>query len=156
MSRKGVILFLKENRFLVQAIGYKYSVMDLFKKANLIIYRFREKGLEVFLVNSSEEGENWGIPQGEFNGQRSESLRNEDRLIELDPVKPESGDTEEAWAVEGDWHEIPSLKGMLYEDARQVKDELEKMEKGTFFVLKETAKKVEEQFTHFLKEFITH
>ncbi|MCB0587890.1 MAG: hypothetical protein KDD06_21535 [Phaeodactylibacter sp.] len=126
--------------------------MDLLKKANLIIYRFREKGLEVFLVNSAEEGENWEIPQGEFNGQRSESLRNEDRLIELDPVKQESGDTEEAWAVEGDWHEIPSLKGMLYEDARQVKDALGEMDSGTFFVLKEAFKKVMPHQYAFLKE----
>ncbi|MCO6480059.1 MAG: hypothetical protein J5I94_25700 [Phaeodactylibacter sp.] len=126
--------------------------MNLLKKANLIIYRFREKGLEVFLVNSDEEGKNWEIPQGEFNGQRSLSLRNEDRLIELDPVKQESGDTEEAWAVEGDWHEIPSLKGMLYEDAKQVTDALNEMEKGTFFVLKEAFKKVLPHQYEFLKE----
>jgi len=126
--------------------------MNLLKKANLIIYRFREKGLEVFLVNSAEEGENWGIPQGEFNDMRSRSLRDEDRLIELDPIKQESGDTEEAWAVEGDWHEIPSLKGMLYEDARQLKDELAEMEKGTFFVLKEAFKKVLPHQYQFLKE----
>lgn len=126
--------------------------MNLLKKANLIIYRFREKGLEVFLVNSGEEGENWEIPQGEFDGRRSESLRHEERLIELDPVKQESGDTEEAWAFEGDWHEIPSLKGMLYEDARQVKDALGEMEKGTFFVLKEAFKKVLPHQYEFLKE----
>ena len=126
--------------------------MDLLKKANLIIYRFREKGLEVFLVNPDEEGENWEIPQGEFNGQRSESLRYEERLIELDPVQQESGDTEEAWAVEGDWHEIPSLKGMLYEDALQLKDAMKKMEGGTFFVLKEAFKKVLPHQYEFLKE----
>ncbi len=126
--------------------------MHFLKKANLIIYRFREKGLEVFLVNSAKEGENWEIPQGEFNGRRSSSLRDEDRLIELDPVKQESGDTEEAWAVEGDWHEIPSLKGMLYEDAQQLKDELAGMEKGTFFVLKEAFKKVLPHQYQFLKE----
>ncbi len=126
--------------------------MNLFKKANLIIYRFREKGLEVFLVNPSKEGENWEIPKGAFDGTRSRSLRDEERLIELDPVKQSSGDTEEAWAVEGDWHEIPSLKAMLYEDARQLKDELAEMEKGAFFVLKEAFKKVLPHQYEFLKE----
>lgn len=126
--------------------------MNLLKKANLIIYRFREKGLEIFLVNSDDEGKKWEIPQGEFNEPRSQSLRDEDRLIELDPVRQESGDTEEAWAVEGDWHEIPSLKGMLYEDARQVKDALTDMEKGTFFVFKEAFKKVLPHQYEFLKE----
>ena len=126
--------------------------MNFLKKANLIIYRFQEKGLEVFLVNPSKEGENWEIPQGEFKGQGTESLRNEERLIELDPVQQASGDTEEAWAVEGDWHEIPSLKGMLYEDAKQVKDALGEMENGTFFVVKEAFKKVLPHQYAFLKE----
>ncbi len=126
--------------------------MNLLKKANLIIYRFREKGLEVFLVNSSEDGENWEIPQGEFDGERSRSLCEEELLIELDPVKQDGGGMEEAWAVEGDWHEIPSLKGMLYEDAKQLKGELKEMEKGTFFVVKEAVKKVLPHQYKFLKE----
>ncbi|MCB0550580.1 MAG: hypothetical protein KDD19_23625, partial [Phaeodactylibacter sp.] len=54
--------------------------------------------------------------------------------------------------VEGDWHEIPSLKGMLYEDARQLKDAMKKMEGGTFFVLKEAFKKVLPHQYEFLKE----
>jgi len=56
------------------------------------------------------------------------------------------------WAVEGDWHEIPSLKGMLFEDARQLKEKLVEMEKGTFFVVKEAVKKVMPHQYKFLKE----
>ncbi len=124
--------------------------MNLTKKANLIIYRFREKGLEVFLVNSDERNENWEIPQGPLNDERSQSLLEADRLIELEPVQQESGGLEEAWAVEGDWHEIPSLKNMLYEDARYLKDKI--MEMGAFFVVKEAFRKVMPHQYKLLKE----
>lgn len=128
--------------------------MSLSKKANLIIYRFREKGLEIFLVNNTDEqGDAWEMPQGEVDGNRSRLLLEEDRLIELDPVAQESGDVENALAVEGDWHEIPSLKAMVQEDAQYLKDKLREMEqKGTFFVLKEAVKKVMPHQYQFLKE----
>ncbi len=127
--------------------------MGFSEKASLIIYRFRERGLEVFLVNDdSEEKESWGIPEGEITAYNSQSLVEQDRLISLDPVEQDSGATEKAWAVEGDWHEIPSLKHMLYEDAVQIKNKVLKMEKGTFFNLKEAFKKVLPHQYNFLKE----
>ncbi|MDX1666006.1 MAG: hypothetical protein R3350_02205 [Saprospiraceae bacterium] len=125
--------------------------MDLKKKANLIIYRFQEKGLEVFLVNSPD-GEKWEIPQGEVDGDKSPTILKSDFLIELDPIEQENGDFEEAYAVEGDWHDIPSLKKMIYEDALYLKDKILEMEKGTFFVVKEAFKKVLPHQYDFLKE----
>lgn len=126
--------------------------MSISKKASLIIYRFKEKGLEIFLVNSSTEGEEWGIPEGQLYMQGTQPLMDEDRLIALDPVEKTKGEMEEALAVEGDWHEIPSLKGMLYEDALQLKGKLEDIEKGTFFAVKEAFKKVLPHQYKFLKE----
>ena len=126
--------------------------MSLSKKANLIIYRFREKGLEVLLVNSDEKGQNWVIPKGQVGEEKREALIDPEQLIELDPVKKENGAMEEAWAVEGDWHDIPSLKSMIYEDARFIKNKIEEMEKGTFFVVKEAFKKVMPHQYKFLKE----
>lgn len=119
----------------------------LSKKISLIIYRFRERGLEVFLMNNAENEENWSIPEGELNNQLSQ-----DRMIELDPVQQENGATEEAYAVEGDWHDIPSLKAMLYEDAMQLKEQLKTMDKGTFVAVKEAVKKVLPHQYKFLKE----
>lgn len=124
-------------------------MMNLKEKANLIIYRFREKGLEIFLVN---EEENWEIPNGKLPQEAPEELVNEDKLIELDPVTQANGDKEEAWAVEGDWHEIPSLKNMLYEDAMQLKEKLKSMDNGSFFAIKEAFKKVMPHQYEFLKE----
>ena len=126
--------------------------MSLSKKASLIIYRFREKGLEVLLVNSDDKGQNWEIPQGKVGEEKRETLIDPEQLIELDPVKKENGAVEEAWAVEGDWHDIPSLKSMIYEDARFIKNKIEEMEKGTFFVVKEAFKKVMPHQYKFLKE----
>lgn len=123
--------------------------MNLKEKANLIIYRFRERGLEIFLENDDEQ---WGIPNGKLPQEAPEELVSEDKIIELDPVTQDNGDKEEAWAVEGDWHEIPSLKNMLYEDAIQLKDKLKSMDNGGFFVVKEALKKVMPHQYAFLKE----
>ncbi|NJB85200.1 hypothetical protein GGR26_000945 [Lewinella marina] len=100
--------------------------MGLRKKARLIIYRFRERGLEVFLTQQSEQ---WGLPGGDLNMDSPD-------LIELEPAD----DREEAVAVEGDWHEIPSLKQMLYEDAGELKERLKEIESGTFLTVKEALK----------------
>ena len=100
--------------------------MGLRKKARLIIYRFRERGLEVFLTQQSDE---WGLPEGDLNTDSPD-------LIALEPA----ADREEAIAVEGDWHEIPSLKQMLYEDAGELKERLKELESGTFLTVKEALK----------------
>jgi hypothetical protein len=125
--------------------------MSLAKKVNLIIYRFRERGLEIFLVNSPDS-EEWAIPQKHAE-EHSPLKANVDRFIELDPVEPENGATEEAYAVEGEWHDIPSLKSMLFEDAVYLKDKLKnEMDQGTFVAFKEAFKKVMPHQYAFLKE----
>ena len=100
--------------------------MGLRKKARLIIYRFRERGLEVFLTQQSDQ---WGLPEGELRMDEAQG-------ITLEPA----ADREEALAVEGDWHEIPSLKQMLYEDAGELKDRLLDLESGTFLTIKDALK----------------
>jgi hypothetical protein len=120
--------------------------MSLRKKANLIIYRFRESGLEVFFVNN-EKANTLNFPQGEMAEQSS------DDYITLDPVREEtSGEQEEAFAVEGDWHEIPSLKTMLYQDAKQLKDKLKEIEQGAFVSIKDALKGALPHQYAFLKE----
>ena len=37
--------------------------MEFAKKINLFIYRIRERGLEVFLINQDEAEEIWKVPQ---------------------------------------------------------------------------------------------
>lgn len=102
--------------------------MGLRKKASLIIYRFRERGLEVFLTRQSDE---WGLPDGQLNAPP------EHDLLELEP----GADRSEAVAVEGDWHEIPSLKAMLYQESAEFADKLKDLEKGSFVTIKDALKK---------------
>lgn len=123
----------------------------LSKKISLIIYRFQERGLEVFLMNDPTDTTNWSIPEGELRDDTAAKIQ-QDRMIELDPVQQENGVTEEALAVEGDWHDIPSLKSMLYEDAMQLKEQLKSMDKGTYVAIKEAVKKVLPHQYKFLKE----
>ncbi len=125
--------------------------MDISKKIHLIIYRFREKGLEVFLLNGTED--EWKLPiesREELSGRTK--FFDEDKLIELDPVHQEGGRKDEAWAIEGDWHEIPSLKAMLYEDAKSIGEKLDVLETGSYVMVKEAFKKVMPQQYKFLKE----
>ena len=115
--------------------------MGLRKKARLIIYRFRERGLEVFLTRQSEE---WGLPGGDLKTSYPD-------LINLEPAE----DREEAVAVEGDWHEIPSLKQMLYEDAGEIKERLKELESGTFLTIKDALKnRLSPGQVQFLRELV--
>ena len=115
--------------------------MGLRKKARLIIYRFRERGLEVFLTRQSED---WGLPGGDL-------MVDNPALISLEPAE----DREEAVAVEGDWHEIPSLKQMLYEDAGELKERLKELESGTYLTIKDALKnRLSPGQVQFLRELV--
>ena len=126
--------------------------MESPEKSNVIIYRIREKGLEVFLVNEQDGQEQWTIPQGTL----AKAIE-EGNFIELDPVEQEDGIFEQAYAVEGDWHDIPSMKSILKHDVSFMKKTLKKMvpdvmSKGTFFAVKEAFKKVLPHQYKMLKE----
>lgn len=121
--------------------------MSISKKINLIIYRFKEKGLEIFLENNGGN-EAWETPSCEKELDSSAQLE----YIELDPVTQMDGKKEDGWAVEGDWHDIPSLKEMIFEDALFLKDKIKEMEKGAFFSFKEALKKVLPHQYQLLKE----
>jgi hypothetical protein len=117
--------------------------MSLRKTVSLVIYRFRERGLEVFVLNDERQSEALGLPQGEMDKTSGPEM------ILLEPV--EDGDqTQEAMAIEGDWHEIPSLKSMLY--AMQLKEKLKSVEGGAFVSIKEALKKALPHQYQFLKE----
>ncbi len=118
--------------------------MGTLDKVRFIIYRCHEKGLEIFLVNSDLENDPdiWKIPQGDFINQKF----NSNNLIELDPLQDEEGNITRAYAIEGDWHDIPSIRGMIKHDIKlvksKVKEVLPDIEKGTYFAMKEAFKKV--------------
>lgn len=129
------------------------------ESVDLIVYRVRESGLEVFLVNkeSANPGEEtWealmanSTPEG-FPGAN---------CIELDPIQQEDGATRRAIAIEADWHELPSLRALIYEDYRVAKEKAREhlrnlipdFEKGAYFAIKEAFKRVLPEQYAFLKE----
>lgn len=129
------------------------SVLDL---ARVVIYRFHEKGLEIFLINNEMEHDTniWKIPKG-----LAENLRSDGKLknfIDLDETEDENGRTIKTLAIEGDWHDIPSIRGMLKHDVKLVKsivkENLPGSEKGAYFAVKEAFKKVMPQEYKALKE----
>ena len=137
--------------------------MDNKEKSNLIIYRVREKGLEVFLVKKNQTEEGWEFPAGEFpagelpDGTLVATVE-EDRIIALEPVEEvDGGLLEQSYAVEADWHDIPSLKSILKKDVRYMKNTIKKMvpdmmDGGTFFAVKEAFRRVLPHQYEMLKE----
>ena len=131
--------------------------MEAPDKVDVIIYRMRETGLEVFLVNGAEasELERWTALSGQ-----TESARQVLNCIELDPVTGANGQSRKAIAIEADWHEIPSLRALLYEDYRvakakakqRIKNLVPGVEKGAFFAVKEAFKRIMPDQYAYLKE----
>ena len=118
--------------------------MSLLKFARLVIYRFHEKGLEIFLINSdlANDPEVWNFPECDLESLK-DKMTSED-FIEL-PVHPDET-FGKIIAIEGDWHNIPSIKGLIKHDVKLVKNMVREaipgLEKGTFFAFKESVKKL--------------
>jgi hypothetical protein len=131
--------------------------MHVLDQVRLIIYRCHEKGLEVFLVNTGFEEENWRIPFEEIAKYSDKEL--DYRIISLDPLHEHDGSVSNVFAVEGDWHEIPSLRKLVKGDVKIVASKIKFVaDHGAFFALKEALKKVlpnEYAVLHELKEILT-
>ncbi len=116
--------------------------MSVLDKVRVIIYRYHEKGLEVFLVNqtSASDPDVWKIPNGQLNNSSSRYV------IPLEPQEGKGGELLNTIAIEGDWHDIPSIRGLIKSDVKRVKSKVKEVlpcvEKGAYFCVKESLKKV--------------
>lgn len=127
--------------------------MDLRNKLHLIIYRVREKGLEIFV--NTDNTDQFVLPEASAD-------LNDDIFsnIDLDMISldgEEGIDENKVWAIEGDYHDIPSLKKLLWNDAKKIKNHLssiakEDVEGGRFVLVKSAAKKVMPEQYKKLKE----
>lgn len=135
--------------------------MPVNEQVDVFIYRVRETGLEVFLVNQDQQQRpdeaQWkALSAGEDTPER---LR-QSNCIELEPVTGANGESRKAIAIEADWHELPSLRALIYEDYRvakekarqRIKNLIPEMEKGAFVAVKEAFKRVLPEQYAFLKE----
>ena len=109
--------------------------MDVLDVARIMIYRMHEKGLEIFLIKPQLDNDPdiWKLPQGYRNSSHDqESLE----IINLDSIKDEEGKQHNYIAVEGDWHDIPSIRGIIKHDfkraKRKIKELLPDLSNGSF------------------------
>ena len=111
--------------------------MDIREKLHLVVYRVREKGLEVFVRDG--EDNNYELPEAV-----DAACFETHESIELDVCESDD-ERAKGLAIEGDYHDIPSLKGLLLNDARKLRDQLRELpnaEEGTFVAVKEVAKRL--------------
>jgi hypothetical protein len=137
--------------------------MNVFDSIRVIVYRFHEKGLEIFLVNTGLEEENWRIPFSEIAKYPEKELEVGHQFIELEADQNPDGTKSITCAIEGDWHDIPSIRKLLKEDIKLVTSKIDKvvpeLEQGTYFAIKEAFKKVmpnEYKALHELKDILLH
>lgn len=138
--------------------------MNVFDTVRVIVYRFHEKGLEIFLVHSDLDPENWQIPFTDIAKYPDQGLEVSNRFIALESNDLPGGSSTITCAIEGDWHDIPSIRKLIKEDIKLVSSKIDMMdkialEKGTFFAIKEAFKKVmpnEYKVLHELKDILLH
>ncbi|TVR85648.1 MAG: hypothetical protein EA411_12410 [Saprospirales bacterium] len=144
----------------------KKQGMSVLDKVRLVVYRVHEKGLEIFLVNAEEDirEEMLSIPEGEDAQSFIESVDKSGlKLIQLEPVTNQDGSKVSAFAIEGDWHDIPSIKALFQNDVENlVKSKIVEMmpstDSGAFVLIKDAFKKVlpyEYSMLKELKEILT-
>lgn len=138
--------------------------MNVLDKARVLIYRVHEKGLEIFLINNEmqDDPEVWNLPEGFYNQLSSNINFAGKNHFDLEPTQDENGSNVKTLAIEGDWHDIPSIRGMLKHDVKLakkiLKERLPGSEKGAYFAVKECFKKVmphEYEAIKELKDIIT-
>ena len=138
--------------------------MNVFDTIRVVVYRFHEKGLEIFLVNSGLEEENWRIPFSDIAKYADQDVEVGDRFIAIETKDNADGTSSITCAIEGDWHDIPSIRKLIKEDIKLVHSKIDKyvipeLEKGTYFAIKEAFKKVmpnEYKILHELKDILLH
>lgn len=124
--------------------------LDVFDQLRVLIYRYHEKGLEIFLVDPklAEDKSVWKLPQGELENRKFNGLTKitSDDYIQLEPITEKDSIVHHTIAVEGDWHDIPSIRGMIKHDLKRVSNKIKHvlpdLEKGTFVAAKDIFKKV--------------
>lgn len=136
--------------------------MSVIDTVRLVVYRFHEKGLEFFLESTGLEENRWRIPFTKIAKYNELNPDSKLDVIELDPVEDQDG-IHRTFAIEGDWHDIPSIRKLLKEDVKLVAEKMQYvgpvLEEGTYVAMKETMKKVmpkEYEVLHELKDIILH
>lgn len=118
--------------------------MSIHDKVGFVIYRFAEKGLEVFMFQGQQKS-GGGIDQHTIRTIDA-PIKRDDDLIELEHKFGTGGSDVKVIALEADWHDLPALKDKIEGDVHIVKSRIKELssefEKGTYLGIKEAFKKV--------------
>ena len=127
-----------------------------------MIYRMHEKGLEIFLIKPQldQDPEIWKLPQGIRDRSKDEDSFD---VINLESISDEKGERYNFIALEGDWHDIPSIRGIIKHDIkrakRKIKELLPDLSNGSFIAVSEIMDKLyphEQKAVVELQEIISH
>ena len=125
--------------------------MSILNTVRVIVYRFHEKGLEIFLLDEhlKNNPEIWKVD-------RSEVSKIQDLGLTCDYFEQDENDDVETIAIEADWHDIPSIRGLLKNDIKIakeiVKETIPGAEKGAYVAIKEVMKRAVPEQYKVLKE----
>lgn len=130
--------------------------MSILNKVRIVVYRFHEKGLEVFLLDDHLKNNPiiWKMSQSDEIDIKKLGLPVE--YIEMD--QNEMADNQEVTtiAIEADWHDIPSIRGLLKNDVKiakeVVKEAIPGVDQGAYVAIKEVMKKAMPDQYKVLKE----
>ena len=130
--------------------------MHVLDQIRLVVYRCHETGLEIFLVNTDFD-DTWRIPFEKIAKYDEDELQK--IVIDLGAIEDEDGTMVQTYAIEGDYHDIPSIRKLVKGDFNLVTSKVKYiMDKGAFFAIKETFKKVmpnEYNALHELKDILS-
>ena len=142
--------------------------------AGLLVYRVKDKGVDVFLVHpggplwvKKDDGA-WSIPKGEYTSEENplEAAKREFReetgfeppsgkMMELKPLKQPSGKVVSVWAVEGDYDAremSSSLFSMEWPPKSGKQQEFPEVDRAGWFSLEEARVKIFTGQTGFLDQ----
>lgn len=148
--------------------------------AGLLIYRFKEGGVEVFLVQpggpfwEKKDAGAWSMPKGQYteNEEALDAAKREFReetgfdvpggkIIELKSIKQPSGKIVSAWAIEG-YFDAAKVKSnyfsMEWPPKSGKSQEFPEVDRGQWFGLKEAESKIlkgQKGFLSQLRDFLT-
>ncbi|MEE9371666.1 MAG: hypothetical protein V3V00_01290 [Saprospiraceae bacterium] len=128
--------------------------MSILDRVRVIVYRFHEKGLEVFLLDEhlKNNPEIWKMASTKVNEIKNLGLAHE----YLDVEDEEEVNGLKTIAIEADWHDIPSIRGLIRNDIKiakeVVKETIPGAEKGAYVAIKEVMKRAMPDQYKVLKE----
>src|SRR4249920_734921 len=100
--------------------------MNVFDTIRVVVYRFHEKGLEIFLINSGLEEENWRIPFTDIAKYTEQNVEVGDRFIAIETSDNADGTSSFFFFKQKTAYDIPSIRKLIKEDIKLVHSKIDK------------------------------